>query len=139
MKKDEVKTTLCKRDDLIKILKENRAKHVADFREACVGYRLELATKIKDSIDRHRDALKVTQEAQDTDLPSSPTYVSWPPMPKSHERSYDLQIRKLELEQRDTVELEDTEFAKFVMDDWEWKNEFQTTTANYAAIAKAGK
>jgi hypothetical protein len=139
MKKDEVKTTLCKRDDLIKILKENRAKHVEDFREACIGYRLELAAKIKDSIDKHRDALKSVQEAQDTDLPSAPGYVSWPPMPKSHERSYDLQIRKLELEQRDTVELEDIEFAKFVMDDWEWKNEFQTTTANYAAIAKAGK
>ena len=42
-------------------------------------------------------------------------------------------IRKLELETKTEVELDDTEFRQYVMDDWDWKEQFIASNTVYAS------
>ena len=46
--------------------------------------------------------------------------------PVSHEKDYDIAIRAMELSTAEFVYLEMGDFMKYVQDEWEWKNEFNS-------------
>jgi hypothetical protein len=53
------------------------------------------------------------------------------PVPVDHTIDYDRVIRLVELDINDTMTLDEAEVGMYVMDDWHWKREFQTTNAYY--------
>lgn len=52
--------------------------------------------------------------------------------PKNHAEAYERAIGLLRMSQEDTVVLTEQDFAKYVQDDWEWKEEFRTTSNSYS-------
>jgi hypothetical protein len=115
-------------------LVENRAKHVQDYREAVEGYCQQGSellstrrTKVFDEISLYISDLEsgnaVDPKTFDVSLDLK--------KPKSYEKVYDQIIMMVEMSVDDEIELDTHEFACYVMDDWDWKDEFSATTASY--------
>lgn len=52
-------------------------------------------------------------------------------VPKNHAKDYDQVIKMVEMSVDDTLKLRADEFACYVMDDWEWKPDFEATKSIY--------
>lgn len=108
--------------ELLTKLRENRAGHRAIFEEALDGYHKKVIKLLQKHIDRAR---KNKREQ---------VYVSIP-FPQDHTDDYDTIIAMIEMSIEDTVELDQREFANYVLDEWSWKQEFLTSNSMYSASA----
>ena len=109
--------------ELLKIVKENATKHVADYDEAVEDYKVAV--------------LKVAQEnlkkAKTADL-SKFKFRAMPTAPQNFAEKYSRAIRMLELSIADTLEIEEHIFNQLVMDEWGWKQQFVAQSALYKSL-----
>jgi hypothetical protein len=110
------------KNDLLKILKDNRDKHKAIFDEALVGYK-EQATKLL------KEHLKRVQNGSKTRV-----YVSVP-YPVNMTKEYNRIIGMLEMSLANEVELTEQDYQQYVMDDWTWKQSFLASNSAYSLSA----
>lgn len=99
-------------------LKENRTKHTQEYHEAVKDHRKAL-------IAYFEKQLVLAKEGKDCDrvVPFEE--------PTSHEDDYDRVIKMLEFCTKDEVFISEQEFQHFVMDDWDWKQNFAHNAAVY--------
>jgi hypothetical protein len=113
-----------KKDELMKILHDNKAKHVSEYAESVEDYK--------------RAAVKVADEhvalAVSGDLNKIAKIRAMPQAPVSFEDSYNRAIRMMELSVDDIIELEEGNFNQLVLDEWSWKDQFTATSALYKSI-----
>jgi len=107
-------------NDLIKVLKKNRDAHRGIFQQAQEGYR----TKAIELLDQ---ALQGARQGGQINMGFTL------PVPQDHTLDYDRVIRMLEMSIDPTIELNEDDFAQYVMDDWSWKRQFMTSNAMYLA------
>ena len=115
--------------ELLGTLKENRNRHLQDYKAACEGYRAKavklleaIATDVRNYIGRLKEGSTVEVTGLDFKLP----------VPVSYAKAYDQIIRMVEMSVDTEMTLTASQFACFVMDDWDWKEEFVKTSAMYA-------
>ena len=112
------------KDELMKVLQENKKKHVKEFEEAVKDYK--------------KAALKVAKEhvelAKTGELDQIAKIRAMPQRPTSYEDSYTRAIRMMEMSVEDVIELEDDVFNQLVLDEWAWKNAFTASSALYKSI-----
>lgn len=122
-----MKSIKAMKSEVLEKVRENREQHRGIFEEAIVGYRkrmqAELDARIEDlhagrAIDHY-----IRLEA-----------------PQDHTADYDRVIAMLEMEVDQVVELGETDFACYVMDDWQWRRDFLSNAVSYgSAMATSGK
>lgn len=110
------------KSDLLEKVKENRAQHRAIFEEAIEGYRKEGVRLLEEHIARIKNGRLER------------VYVQLP-QPEDHTSDYDRIITMLEMSEETSIELDEGDFATFVMDDWGWKNQFLASNSSYSATA----
>jgi hypothetical protein len=112
------------KDELMKVLHENKKKHVKEFEESVKDYK--------------KAALKVAKEhvelAKSGDLDQIAKIRAMPQRPTSYEDSYNRAIRMMEMSVEDVIELEEQIFNQLVLDEWSWKNSFTASAALYKTI-----
>ena len=116
-------TVRISKDELIERLKENRAKHRAEFEEGIEAYRAAVIKELEDQLER---ALK-GQDIQRFSLLQQP---------EDHTSDYDHALDLLEMSLDEEIELTADDFARYVRDDWGWKKQFASsiqTSNNYLA------
>lgn len=120
--------TRVEKEKLLGVLRENLAKHRAEYESAMNDYweALEIyhATQLTHAKARN---------LKGKELPP-------PQMPTSQAKEYEKVIRQLELSIDDKVVLNDTQFQTYVMDDWFWKPMFAAnnqTLAMYKSIDRS--
>lgn len=112
------------KSDLLKTLRTNRDAHHGIYLEACEGYHTQ-ALKL---LQEHLDQLKTNK------LVSMAINL---PLPVDHTKDYDRIIRMVEMDRSEgSIELTETDFAMYVMDDWSWKQQFLVSNTNYSATAR---
>jgi hypothetical protein len=113
-------TVVVQKDRLKTKLEENRAAHHAIFEEALAGYKKEAIKLLKQHLKRVEEgSVKVVHVVL--------------PVPSDHTDDYDRAIASLEWTVFDEVELSKRDFDQFVLDAWDWKDEFLTSNSLYAA------
>lgn len=117
-----MKDITVKKDELLKILQENRANHVEIFNEAVEGYKAEAEKILSDHLDRVRSGKMTT------------VYVSLP-VPENHTKDYDRIIKMVEMHQDHEFILSERDVQSYVMDDWDWTKQFLTSSARYSGTA----
>lgn len=110
--------------ELLGILRTNKEKHIAEFKEAVEDFK-KAVTKIAE------DNLKLVQTG---DLTEIAKVRSNPPKPTSYEDSYTRAIRMLELSVDEVIELDASTFSQLVLDEWQWKQAFSTSNSTYKAL-----
>ena len=110
--------------ELMKVLQDNKKKHIKDFEESVKDYK--------------KAALKVAKEhvelAKTGDLDQIAKIRAMPQRPTSYEDSYNRAIRMMELSVDDVIELEEQIFNQLVLDEWMWKQAFVASGALYKTI-----
>lgn len=113
-----------KRLELLKIVKENATKHVADYDEAVEDYKLGVVKVAKAN-------LKIANSGE---LEKFSTFQRMPAAPVNYAENYSRAIRMLELSVEDVIEIEDHTFNQLVLDEWGWKQAFVAQSALYKSL-----
>ena len=113
-----------KKEELLKKLTANRDAHRAIFLEAQAGFR----KRVVEELDRR---LEAARKGEAINLHIGLVE------PQDHTDDYERVICMLEMDQAPTVELEEHDFAQYVMDDWGWS--IQSLTANSAYSVSAAR
>jgi hypothetical protein len=108
-----------KKDELIAVLRANRAKHRAVFLDALEGYRKEAVRQLKAHI-------RAIEEGR---TPMIRVILS---RPEDHTPDYDHVIGMLEMDQGDVFRLDQQTYRNYVGDDWAWKRQWAKLSSSYA-------
>lgn len=122
-----MKTVKVRQQELLKALRENKDKHVAEFNDTMAGWRTATARQLRENASGVADGT-----------------VTFPVIgiesaPESHETDYDQVIRMVEMSADTIIELDNREFAQYVMDEWHWKHEHLLKSATYGSTAGRGR
>ena len=129
--------------DLLETLRANRDQHVMEYKQAVEGY-LEKAksllseefgrakVKLNESYTRAKSELELfdPEKAEDTIVFCRSIQFTLK-APRDHSDAYDQAIKMMNWESRETVMLTTTEFRCFVMNNWDWTDEFQAISGMY--------
>lgn len=106
------------RDELLEILRANRARHRETFLRAQAGFRARAIAELDRSL---ADARAGNEVRLTVSLPR----------PEDHTADYDREIRMLEMHQESRVLIRAQLFDQIVMDRWGWSATFSATNSAY--------
>ena len=116
--------------ELLAELKKNKEAHVKQYEHAAKLYKqtkIEYLNSLKEAIDARLNSVKPGDDVN-THFDLRITVSE----PVSYEKQYDNAIRMLDLSTANSVLLGQNEFDQYVLDDWNWK---QNWAANNLVIA----
>jgi hypothetical protein len=113
---------VAKKEEVLKALRENRSLHAQIVVEARAGY-----------MEQARAALEAKMKLLETGKLVSLDFSLSPPV--DHTDVYDTAIKMLELDTRETVDMDQRMVSSLIMDQWEWQHEFIGTNALYSQTA----
>ena len=99
-------------------VKANRQEHEETFNEAVEGYKAK-------AVERLTELIEQVQEDYSTKLYTNLN------VPKNFLSSYDRAIRMLEASNSEKIVLDESDYSKYMDDDWEWKDDFRISNAGY--------
>lgn len=105
---------------LLDVLKKNRREHHEIFLEAQDGYRRAIVMELDAMLQDARNGKKIRR---------SVTLVE----PVDQTRDYDRVIRMMEMSIETAINLSEHEFQSYVLDDWNWKKQFNASNFAYSA------
>jgi hypothetical protein len=117
-----------RRGELLEVLRKSRAQHIQEYLEACAGYRDAALKRIDDIFSDLRAKINGLKEGQTIAIIGLQFGLA---VPVSHEKAYDQIIRMMEMSVDEEIELTAGQFACFVMDDWDWKEQWSTSNMAY--------
>ena len=138
------RTVTVNRNNLLEKLKANRDQHQKAYRESVAGYRQAALKKLKEKVARAQASIldneamiaaKIERFDPENPLGDRVIVISQTDfsleVPRDHTKSYDVAIQMAEWEVGENIELTQSQFQCFVMDDWDWKEKFQHLNVSY--------
>jgi hypothetical protein len=104
--------------ELLTKMEANRAAHRATFEDALYGYRKEVIEQLEKMLTEARTGRRVRRVI---DLIE----------PMDQTKDYDRVIAMLQMSTDEVIELDEQNFACYVLDDWHWKGQFAASTTSY--------
>ncbi len=117
MKKIQMKKT-----EVQRFLRENLEKHVAEYKTAKENWQEQYKERLNKALtdatlgNYPKDIYSILKDLD---------------IPVSYEEEYVDAIEMLSFEERDTVELDATEFKQYIKDDWDWKQQWAFSNSKY--------
>ena len=108
------------KNELLKIVRENKAKHIKEYNDAVKDFQLAV--------------IKTCNENQEVVTAGKTEIKNMPVKPSTYEANYNRAIRMLELTVDTVIELGTYEFNQLVLDEWEWKQAFSTSNSSYKSF-----
>lgn len=119
-----MKSVKMNRLELLNIVKDNAAKHLVDYDESVIDFKVLVAKLAKINL----------KLANTGDLKEIAKMKRIPQEPVAYADNYNRAIRMLELSVEDTIEIEEHIFNQLVLDEWTWKQSFVATGAMYKSM-----
>lgn len=107
-----------RKEKLLEVLNKNKNAHRDLFLKAQEGYREKAIEELEKALDRAKNHK------------AERVYVALP-WPEDHTSDYERIIRMVEYSVDNIFELDEQEFARYVLDNWEWKKQWTATSAAY--------
>jgi len=107
-----------KKEDLIAVLQDNLKIHAETFYKALDMYRERVVTEFEVMLDDAKNGRKINRSLSC-------------PVPENHEDDYLSAIKMLEMSIDTNIDITVEDFNKLVMDDWGWKERWNSTTSSY--------
>jgi len=122
------------KNEVLDKLEKNMVQHVAEYEEACKNYRDEALAAVEVGMQRLMDQITGLKEGEVMELAA--VYFSLP-VPVSYERVYDQAIKMLQMTTQKEIRLSSAEFACYILDEWDWRDEYLTSTLSYTGSSGA--
>jgi hypothetical protein len=117
-----MKNITVRKDALLEQLRANRAAHRAEYDRAVEIYKLRFV----------EEATRFAEEA--VRCAAAGIWFKdfvWLPVPEEHTDDYDRVISLMEWEIADEVELSESDFRCYVLNEWGWMSSFASNTRSY--------
>lgn len=101
--------------ELLAVVQKNRDNHRAEFEKALAEYKEALTTYLNEKIEEVKAGRLVEH------------YIKLP-QPEDHTDDYDQVLEMLAMSVDNEIELDYSDFARYVRDDWGWKGQFMAST-----------
>jgi len=111
-------TISVEREKLIGILQDNRQKHEAEYEKSVEGYKKMLVTHAEANLARAKEG------RHPNGFPHR--------RPQNYLPQYDRALGMLKLTEDKDVSLSAYDYARFVEDDWDWKDTFVASSSAFA-------
>lgn len=121
-KEPHMKQVTVQKNKLLETLKHNRDEHKGLFEKAQEIYR----AKVIDVLDRRLQEAKAGGKVK--------TYINLPE-PVDYTSEFDRAIAMIEWDEGATVTLDERDFQRFVLNNWEWNHNFLANTTAYVTGA----
>ena len=112
------------RKELLKIVTDNKEKHIKDFLESVEDYKTATLKLAEANLELVKTG-DLEQIAKTKPMPGKPV---------SYENNYTRAIRMLELSVEKEIDVEEDVFNQLVLDEWAWKNQFIASSTLYKSI-----
>jgi hypothetical protein len=120
------------RQEIIGRVTANRDRHVKEYALALRGYQADMEQEARALAEK---ASKIARQAKRGTLTPEGEHRHGfhfeAEAPKLFERDYNRVLAMLEMTPTDSVSLTEQDFARFVLDDWEWKKDFDHMFRTY--------
>lgn len=113
-----MRTVRINREKLLAAIKTNREVHDADYKSAMIAYREAAVERLVKMLQAAKAGEKIERYL---DIPQ----------PEQHLREYDQVIEMLGMSVDASIELTNSEFRQYVLDEWVWSHEFASNTKSY--------
>jgi hypothetical protein len=124
IKRNVMNSVKMNRKELLKIVKDNQKKHVAQYEESVADYKVAVVKLAKAN-------LKLANTGDLVEIRKMKNRID---APQSYEDNYTRAIRMLELSVEDVIEIEEHIFNQLVLDEWGWKQQFTAMSAMYKSV-----
>lgn len=108
--------------DLLVRLRENRDKHHSTYEQAVVKYREAVEATLTRLLAEAKQHKWINHRA-----------LGALPVPEDHTEDYDVAIGMLEADQRDSLVLDNNDYRRYILDQWEWAQAFARNSLSYLA------
>lgn len=116
-----MKTVKVSKEELLIKVKQNLEKHITEYEQTVQGYNEDLRAALKKAYsDAHKE-----KPVNLNDI------VKFCSVPQSHETDYQRTISMLEMSTDNIIELTSQEFNQIVLDEWNWKQQFEMSASTY--------
>lgn len=107
---------------LVDTISANRDEHRAIFEEAVDGYKKKLLEELDAYIERikHNELIYVSIHY---------------PRPDDHTKDYERVLSMLDNTTEMEIELSESQYSSYVLDEWGWSGAFYTTNSSYSKLA----
>lgn len=112
-----------RKSQLLERVQSNRENHRKIFLDAIDGFRQAMVEELETRLAQVKKGKLVEMSIR-------------LPVPEDHTPDYDQVIEMLEMHTGDELEIDSTDFANYVRDDWAWKRQFIATASNYSTLAR---
>ena len=102
-----------KTDDLLVKLQENKNLHVTEYKNLTALYRKSLIEKFNDTLE--------LLDTENVDVYDIELHFGLP-IPQDHSNDYDNAIAMLEMTTQEEIQLSESDFMKFVRNQWNWSH-----------------
>lgn len=116
-----MKNVFISKEKLLSKIKENRNSHQKQHEDALEGWQEKVIVGLEDFLNKAKSGIEFYTHL---DLPE----------PESYTQDYDDIIAQIEWNEEKVIELDLNDFKKFILDDWNWKNDFLGTNAFYSKL-----
>lgn len=113
-----MKSVKVKKDELLEVVSHNREGHRETFQQALEGYKAKVRAELEDYLRKIEDGMILAVRIA-------------LPKPEEHLDDYDRALTMIRMSVDDVIELNESDFASLVMDDWGWKGQFEATSVYY--------
>ncbi len=117
-----------KLSDLLAKVKANRETHIADYHEAVAGYKSAAIAEIEKGMGALKRQVEGLQSGEMICLAAVRFDLV---VPENHSKDYDQVIAMLDMSVDEELTIRSDEFACYVMDDWEWKRDWEVSNMAY--------
>lgn len=104
--------------DLLKVIRDNHEEHVRIYKVARAAYQAEAVKYLEESLALAKEGKEIRREIKLIE-------------PMNHSTDYDQIISMLEMTSDKFIVLDSREFSMFVMDNWNWKDQFENMALSY--------
>lgn len=101
-------------------IQTNRDQHRGQYEKAVAGWKRDVIRSLEENLQALKSGAR--NRVIITDAP-----------PEDHTRDYDRVIEMIKMSADDTVTLDHMSFRQYVLDDWQWKEEWATVNSKYLA------
>lgn len=111
--------TTIDKDQLIAHIRHNKAEHQGIFEEALSGYKKEMIAHLEKKLAAAKKGKRVGHHIRLV-------------QPVSHLSDYERVLQMLEMSTQDVITISERQFAQYVRDEWEWKQNFLASNSTYS-------
>jgi hypothetical protein len=119
---EETFQTTIEKTKLIEKIETNMKEHQEIFEEALAGYRKEMIALLEKKLEAARKGKRVNHHIGLI-------------QPQNHVRDYQRVLEMLRMSTQDVITIGERQFAQYVRDEWDWKDNFLTANSAYSAKA----